>query len=174
MQVVFIHGPAASGKYTIARRLAALTGLPLFHNHLAVDAARALFDFGTPGFNAMRATIWQSAFAEAARAQRSFIFTFHPEASVAPSLIAELVALVESAGGVVRFVALRCATETVLARLGDASRTQFGKLSDPALYRAIDAQGGFDFPPLPDALVEIDTDASDPDAAARRIAAALA
>jgi len=57
MKVIFIHGPAASGKHTIGSRLAALTGLPLFHNHLAVDAAKSLFEFGSPGFNVMRATI---------------------------------------------------------------------------------------------------------------------
>lgn len=174
MQVVFIHGPAASGKFTIGRRLADLTGLPLFHNHLAVDAAKALFEFGTPGFNALRAGIWRSAFAEAARARRSFIFTFHPEASVAPPLIDELVALVQAAGGAVHFVALHCAAETVLERLGEASRARFGKLTDPALYRAIDAQGGFAFPALPRALIDIDTDQVDPDEAAARIAAALA
>ncbi len=173
MFVVFIHGPAASGKYTIGRVLSDLTGIPLFHNHLAVDAAKALFEFGTPGFNALRATIWRSAFTEAARAQRSFIFTFHPEASVAPALIGELVAPVEGAGGAVHFVALHCATETVLGRLGESSRTRFGKLTDPALYRTIDAQGGFDFPALPSPLIEIDTGLVAPQEAAARIAAAL-
>jgi len=173
MFVVFIHGPAASGKYTIGRRLSDLSGLPLFHNHLAVDAANALFDFGTPAFNALRASIWRCAFTEAAQAQRSFIFTFHPEASVAPSLIADLVALVESAGGTVHFIALHCAPAIVLERLGQASRKGLGKLTDPELYRTIDAQGGFDFPALPSPLVQIDTGLMGADAAAAKIAAAL-
>ena len=38
MKLVFIWGPAASGKLTIARVLAAQTGITLFHNHLVVDA----------------------------------------------------------------------------------------------------------------------------------------
>jgi len=79
MEVIFIHGPAASGKHTIASQLSRLTGLPLFHNHLAVDAALSLFEFGTPGFKNMRSAIWRTAFQEAARANRSFIFTFHPK-----------------------------------------------------------------------------------------------
>src|SRR6185295_11727412 len=101
MQVIFIYGPAASGKHTIGSQLSRLTGLPLFHNHLAVDVALSLFDFGTQGFKNVRSAVWRAAFQEAARAGRSFIFTFHPEASVEPALISELVELIESAGGIV-------------------------------------------------------------------------
>ena len=36
-RVVWIYGPPASGKLTIARELSTLTQLPVFHNHLAVD-----------------------------------------------------------------------------------------------------------------------------------------
>ena len=67
VQVVFIHGPAASGKHTIGLQLSRLTGLPLFHNHLAVDAALSLFRFGTQGFKNVRSAVWRTAFQEAAR-----------------------------------------------------------------------------------------------------------
>jgi hypothetical protein len=173
VQVVFIHGPAASGKHTIGALLGASTGLPLFHNHLAVDAAKVLFEFGTPGFNKLRATVWLTAFAEAAKAGRSFIFTFHPEASVEPALIDEMVRSVEAAGGSVRFVELRCSSESILQRLGNASRRQFGKLTDAALYASIEGEGGFEFPPLPAASVVVDTDRLSPEQAAASIATAL-
>jgi len=35
--LLVLYGPAASGKYTIAKELAAITGWSLFHNHLTVD-----------------------------------------------------------------------------------------------------------------------------------------
>jgi cytidylate kinase len=38
MKLLFLYGPAASGKLTIARELTTLTGFALFHNHLVVDA----------------------------------------------------------------------------------------------------------------------------------------
>lgn len=38
MKLLFIYGPPASGKLTVAREPAALTGYRLFHNHLVVDA----------------------------------------------------------------------------------------------------------------------------------------
>lgn len=173
MHVVFLHGPAASGKHTIGRLLSALTGLPLFHNHLAVDAAKALFDFGTAPFNRLRAVVWTNAFEEAAAAGRSFIFTFHPEASVEPALIERMVRSVELSGGRVFFVELRCLRATILERLGNPSRARFGKLTDPDFYQALEQQGAFEFPPLPPPLVTIDTEELGPEAAAERIAAAI-
>lgn len=174
MHVIFIHGAPASGKHTIGVRLAAMTGIPLFHNHLAVDTAKSLFAFGTPGFNRMRATIWRSAFAEAAAAGQSFIFTFNPEATVDSALIDELRGIVHGAGGQVHFVQLICSRETVLRRLGNESRKRFEKLVDPELYRSVEAQGAFDFPPLPAPLLVVDTDALDEQAAAGAIAEAIA
>ncbi len=173
MYVVFIHGPAAVGKYTIGVRLSEEMGLPLFHNHLAVDAAQALFAFGSPAFKKMRATIWLTAFAEAAATGQSFIFTFHPEASVEPKLIQDLKDVVSAAGGQVFFVALHCSPKTILVRLQNPNRSKFGKLTDPALYRSIEQGGGFEFPALPPALVAIDTDTTSPTDAALTIAHAI-
>ncbi|WP_394538497.1 hypothetical protein PRJ39_22800 [Lysobacter enzymogenes] len=173
MRVVFIHGPVASGKHTIGALVAQALELPLFHNHLAVDAALALFEFGSPGFLRLRATIWRAAFAEAAAAGRSFVFTFHPEASVDPALVETLAATVRAHGGEVVFVELRCAPEVVVARLGQLSRHRFGKLTDPDLYRSIERAGGFAFAPLPAPLLCVDTDAQPPERSAQRIVAAL-
>jgi hypothetical protein len=174
MHVIFIYGPAAAGKHTIGSELSRLTGLPLFHNHLAVDAALSLFEFGTPGFKNVRSTIWRTAFQEAARSSRSFIFTFQPEASVEPGLIMELIASIESTGGTVVFVELLCPQEVILGRLGNASRASFRKLTDPNLYRALEEQGAFAFPPMPTPLLRIDTNELAPEMAAKKIAMAVA
>lgn len=173
MHVIFLHGPPAAGKYTVGLRLSERAKLPLFHNHLAVDAALSLFAFGTPEFSRLRAAIWRAAFEEAAKAQRSFIFTFNPESTVAPGLIAELCAVVQSHGGKIHFVQLTCSRETILARLANASRAQFGKLTDPELFQEIEARGAFDFPALPQATVIVDTDRHDAETAARMIMEAV-
>jgi hypothetical protein len=171
--VVFIHGPVASGKHTIGRLLAERTGLPLVHNHLAVDQALARFPFGSPGFVDLRAKLWRAAFEEAAAARRSFIFTFNPEATVDPRLIEELRAIVERAGGRVRYVELTCTREMILARIGNKSRSAFGKMTDPGVYEDIERQGGFEFPPLPEPLLRIDTGQVTAEQAAAKIADAL-
>src|SRR3546814_10377334 len=94
VRLVFIHGAAASGKLTVARELAALTGLPLFHNHLVVDALIAEFPFGSPGFVFLRETMWKHVIRAAADEGRSLIFTFHPEAKVAPDFPGRVVTMV--------------------------------------------------------------------------------
>ena len=50
MKLLFLHGAPAVGKLTVARDLAALTGLRLFHNHLTVDLVSSLFAFGSEPF----------------------------------------------------------------------------------------------------------------------------
>ncbi|MFK3650898.1 hypothetical protein ACI2IY_21000 [Lysobacter enzymogenes] len=173
MQVVFLHGPAASGKHTIGTLVARDLGIALFHNHLAVDAALALFEFGSPGFRRLRAAIWSAAFAEAAAAGRSFVFTFHPEASVDPALIDALAASVRAHGGEVVFVELLCSPAAIVERLDQPSRRAFGKLTDAALYRSIEQAGGFEFPPLPAPLLRVDTGTHAPEQSAALILAAL-
>lgn len=174
MYVAFIHGAPASGKYTVGLKLSELTGVPLFHNHLAVDTAKSLFAFGTRAFNRMRATIWLAASAEAAAAKTSFIFTFNPEATVDPSLIEDLCQAVKNEGGKIYFIALECSDETVAQRIGNENRAAFGKLTDPALYRELVMHGAFEFPPLPDALVTVNTEELSPELVAKRIAQAIA
>jgi hypothetical protein len=173
MVVVFLHGPAASGKHTVGSQLGALTGLPLFHNHLTVDLVRSLFEFGSDSFARLRAIIWLESFAEAAEQGRSFIFTFTPEATVDSALIGQMVDVVDAAGGKVLFVELTCPRELQLQRLGAESRRRFGKLTSAVLYAQIEQQGGFEFAPLPPPLLQIDTGEHSAEEAAALIAAAL-
>lgn len=174
MQMIFIHGPAASGKLTIAKALQRLNGFRLFHNHLAVDAALALFEFGTPPFVRLREAIWLSAFAEAAGAGQSLIFTFHPEASVRPGFIDAAVEAIESRGGQVHFVALECPEEEIERRIANADRANFRKLTSLADYRGLRTSGTFEFPTMPDSVIKIRTDVMTSDEAARAIHEQLA
>lgn len=174
MQVAFIHGPPACGKHTIGRAVADRLGWPLFHNHLAVDLALALFEFGSPGFRRLREATWLEAFAAAAAERRSFVFTFHPEATVDPAFIGRACGLVTAAGGSVRFVELTCADEQIERRLGEPGRARFGKLRSVEFYRQLRDSGAFAFPPLPTPLLSVATDRMDAEQAAALIATRLA
>ncbi len=173
MRCVFIHGPVASGKLTVANALHALTGLHVFHNHLAVDAALALFDFGSPEFVRLREVIWLSAFKEAAAAGRSFIFTFNPEASVPHQFMAAEAEAIEGAGGTIVYVALTCSESVIESRISEASRASFGKLTSLKQYRHLRDSGAFSFAPLPGPHLTINTDSVSPEDAARQIHALL-
>lgn len=173
MKVIFIHGPAAAGKYTVGSKLADMTGLPLFHNHLTVDLVLSLFEFGTPGFVELREALWLDAFRVAAKASRSFIFTFHPEATVTPGFVAQAQRVVRAGAGDLVFVELRCAPAIIRERLGSADRAAFKKLTDVSLYNQLEAGGSFQYPKLPDPSVIIDTAAMNPETAAAAIKTAL-
>lgn len=169
MYVIFIYGPAASGKYTIGSIASERMTIPLYHNHLAVDLASSFFDFGTSGFVQLREEIWLASFAAAAQADQSFIFTFCPEATVDPTLIDRLEQTIQDAGGRIYFIELCCSESETLNRLDSTSRAQFGKLQDKALYQQIKNDGGFDFPALGKREITIDTEATTPEDAAQAI-----
>jgi hypothetical protein len=172
MQLVFLHGPAASGKLTTARELERITGYPVFHNHLVVDALTTVFPFGTAPFIRLRERWWLDVFSEAAAAGRSLIFTFAPEPTVQPGFPARVRRAVEGAGGRTRFVRLAVSEAEQEARIGSADRAEFHKLTDVALLRRLRLTGGQAEEPPVD--LEIDTDASGPRESAERIAAAFA
>ncbi len=146
MEVLFIYGPAAAGKYTVGLLVSEALAMPLFHNHLVVDAVKSLFDFGTTGFKQLRADMWLDAFAAAAGQQQSFVFTFNPENSVDIDLIKTMTSKITDVDGSVYYIELQCSECQLISRMGADSRHQFGKLTDPHLYQQLKADGCFDFP----------------------------
>jgi hypothetical protein len=172
MNLVFLHGPPAVGKLTVARALAARTGLKLFHNHLVLDAVTAVFDFRSPGFIELREKVWLDVFGAAAREGVSLIFTFVPETTLAADFPWRVIERVEGHGGRVRFVALTCPLDVQDGRIADAGRAEFAKLRDVALMRELREQGWLDYP-MPPPELTIDTSVTPPDKAAQTIAEVL-
>jgi len=170
--VVFIYGPVASGKLTIAKELSRLTGLRLFHNHLTVDLLLALFPFGHPSFVRLREKIWSDSVREAVSAGISSVFTFAPERTVTPSFPNVFAEAVRFAGGQIAFVEIRCPEAEIERRLNSASRSEHGKLVSIHRYRELRAQGAFDYPPIHADLL-VDSFSNRPLEAARKIADAL-
>src|SRR4051812_23397821 len=129
MHLVFLHGPAASGKLTVARELSGLTGLVVFHNHLVVDVLLEVFEFGSPEFVRLREGFSLSTFEEAAGAGRSLVFTFTPEATVDPAFPDRAVSTVEAHAGLVHFVALQVSASEQERRIDNEDRRRFNKLA---------------------------------------------
>ncbi len=173
MKLVFIYGPAASGKLTVARALSALTGLSVFHNHLVVDAVAAVFPFGSPQFIRLREQMWMAMFEEAARAQRSLIFTFAPEPTVPEHFPERVRELIARNGGVTEFVRLKVARDIQEARLGDESRKAYGKLVSVDLLRELRPAFEACEARMPAAALTTDTASVSPADAALQIAEKL-
>ena len=171
MHLVFLHGPAAAGKYTVAKELAALTGFELYHNHLVVDEVLKTHAFGTPGFVADRDRLWREFFAQFPGPGRTnIIFTFNPENTVPQAFIDWLFA--EPARRGVKFTSVEItADETVIeSRIASKQRQQFKKLTDVVLYRQLRDSGVFTTPLIPRTDLRIDTDKVSPAGAAAQIA----
>lgn len=173
MQLIFIWGGAASGKLTVARELARLTSLPLFHNHLVVDALLERLEFGEPEFVRLREHMWMAAFETAAKQDRSLIFTFAPEPTVPEGFTDRVEALIEGVGGKVRYVRLVLSEAEQEKRIANASRGEFRKLVSRDQLRELrsgflDAEAA-----MPPANLVIDTEQDDPETSARRIASAF-
>lgn len=156
--MIFIHGPIAAGKLTVAQALAKLLPYKLFHNHLTVDLALSLFEFGSPPFVQLRETIWLEAFRQSAINDCSLIFTFSPEATVQHGFPTRAAKVVEDLGGAVHFVQLKCSDVELKRRIGNESRRAFKKLSSASEYCQLKAAGAFDFPPLPSLDLCLDTE----------------
>jgi hypothetical protein len=136
VHLIFVYGPPAAGKYTVSRRVAELTGLPLFHNHLVVDAVAAVFPFGSENFMRLREQFWMDMFEAVAAEGKSLIFTFQPENSVDPAFPAHVQKVVAGAGGQVTFVHLHLSREGQLERIANEDRAKFGKLRDIDILKA--------------------------------------
>lgn len=76
MRLVFIYGPPASGKLTVAKELAKLTGFRLFHNHISIKLVQSLFEFGSKPFWRLTDKYRREMIEEATKEGVDTIFTF--------------------------------------------------------------------------------------------------
>jgi hypothetical protein len=173
LRLVFLYGQPASGKLTIGRALAARTGLPLFHNHLVVDAVASVFPFGSDTFIRLRERFWLEVIEEAAREARSLIFTFAPEPSMAPDFPSRVRTLIAEQGGETLFVGLSIDPAEQERRLTLGDRAAFGKLRAPEMLRALRPEFDRCMVAMPFPAISFDSGATTPDEAAEKIAAAL-
>ena len=144
--LVYIYGPPASGKLTVAGRLSELTGMPLFHNHLTVNALRPVFAFGSPPFVEASWKMRLAVFEAAARAGISLIFTNNsawsgPDPRTRFEEAAEKARrIMESHGGRTVFVRLTASASALEERVANESRRAHDKLLDVVRLRELLAE----------------------------------
>jgi hypothetical protein len=174
MQLVFLYGAPASGKLTIGRLVAERTGIPLFHNHLVVDAVAAVFPFGSEEFVRLRESFWLQTITAAAQLNQSLIFTFAPEPTVAADFAARVSQLVMQAGGNVLYIALELTEQEQDARLVASDRAAFGKLRSLELLSDLRPSITACMAAMPEPALRIDTGSKSPAEAADEIVRAIA
>lgn len=134
MKLVFIYGPPATGKLTIAQELIKLTSFKLYHNHLAVDLVESLFDREKYKhlFFSLIAEVNLFMLTKAVKENiPGIIMTscyIHPDED---DFIKNLIDTVTKHGGEVNFVQVICDETELVKRVVESSRKKFGKLHDP-------------------------------------------
>jgi hypothetical protein len=176
--LLYIYGPPASGKLTVATALAELTGFSLFHNHLSVDAVSCVLPFGSKPFTEVLHRLRLDVFQTAARAGISLIFTNNsawsgPDARSRFAAFATAAErIVEAEGGRTVFVKLTAPLAVLAGRVAQESRRRLGKLVD--IGRLHELVADLDQSTLHQDDLEIDTSTVDAGGAALYIREALA
>ena len=171
-KLLFIHGPPACGKLTIAKELALILPYKLFHNHLLVDTLLSVFDFGSPNFVKHREKIWLDIIGDAILEGSDVIFTFNPEASVGVSFPQDVRNTVEKNGGNIVFIEISCSEIEIESRIESQTRKDYKKLSSLEFYLQLRSSGAFEFPTIASDIV-IDSASMDPIEAAHCIASKI-
>jgi hypothetical protein len=170
MNLVVLYGAPAVGKLTVAKELARLTGLKVLHNHLTIDVARAIFEFGSPPFTRLLSKLRLAVVEEAAAENIDLVATisYHHSASTQAHAMASFAA-VQAFGARLCFVRLICSREELERRVTAADRLQMGKLASVEALRQFMQDKDFDSGyPAPDTLRIDNTDVL-PEEVARRI-----
>lgn len=129
MKLLYLHGPPASGKLTIAK--AVLKQIPgrLFDNHAAIDLARTVFDFGSEGFWSLVARIRLEVIREAAKhGVPTIVMTScysHPQDY---ETFLEIESAVQDKGGALLPVFLDCDQSELSARVANQDRVDRQKI----------------------------------------------
>jgi hypothetical protein len=134
---IIIYGPPGAGKLTLARALVERYGLRLLDNHLSVDPALRLFDFGTAEFADLVERIRVALLQAAARARLDVVSTFVYAHRIDDDHLARLIAASADGGARVTLVQLAPSTEALQARIQAASRVGTTKITDPDLLQRL-------------------------------------
>lgn len=157
VDLILLHGPPASGKLTIANELNALIGARVFHNHLTLDVAKALLNFGAPGFwdlvHDLRLVSLRSYFKHGTD---TAITTWCYEEPEDKELFLKMKSIASSAKGRILPVFLNCDSACLEDRVGNTHRREMDKLSDVNRLREIMSIKNYQA--IPDELcIEIDS-----------------
>jgi hypothetical protein len=118
-RLVILFGPPAVGKMAVGRELGRLTGMRLFHNHMALEPVLQLFPYGSAPFERIVRQFRNAVLEEAARAEGpGLIYTCMWDLDDAETThyIGSAVKLFEAHGATAHFVELSASLDVRLLR----------------------------------------------------------
>jgi shikimate kinase len=170
MRLVFIYGPPASGKLTVATELAKLTGFKLFHNHVSIQFVQSIFEFGTKTFWRLINKYRLEMIEEAAKEGIDAIFTFVYSTGEDDKFVKRVIQKVRSNGGQVCLVCLYCDRKELARRVKSSQRRSMGKVGTVKLLSDLFRRYNLDLEIPFQKSLSIDTTNQTPRSAAKSIA----
>jgi shikimate kinase len=138
MKTIVLYGAPATGKLTVAKELAKITGFELLHNHLINDLVHIAADFGTPEFwkiaHKYRLEIMEQA---ALSKRKGIILTFVYAKKTDDVYLKKIIKQAKKHSGEIFFVHLICEHKELFRRLKNPSRKSFRKLKDAKKLKEI-------------------------------------
>lgn len=124
MRLIFLYGPPAVGKLTIAKELAQLLDIPLVDNHSIVNPIARVFGWGHPEQQRLAHEFRVEFFGTAAREGKSIITTCGGGGQYYDYFIKAVLESVRKNGGDVIFIHLTAPKEALLERVTHQSRVE--------------------------------------------------
>lgn len=172
MKLLFLYGPPASGKLTIAEKLSDITNIPLFHNHLTRDMVNDIYGENLLKHYELVDQIRLDVLGYCASQGTDLIFTYVYGGKFDDDNIRKFTKAIENHGGEVVFIELTADRDDLIERVSSESRKRFKKLTDPEVMAKITENMSNYSIPFVDP-VRIDTSKMSPDESAKFIAKEL-
>ncbi|MBU2101707.1 AAA family ATPase [Patescibacteria group bacterium] len=130
MKLIVLYGAPASGKLTLAKKVAEVTGYRLFHNHLTVDLLKELLEFGTPEFYELNHQLKLDLLEATAKQGRvsGVICTFAYDKKTDNPFIDKLKEISKRQDIDLQFIQIYCDREELLKRVTEDSRKEYKKI----------------------------------------------
>lgn len=153
MNLLFLYGPPAAGKLTVATALAAKTGYTVLDNHKALDYLPEVFPRENPAYSAIRSklgrTIRLEIFAAAAQADINLITTFAPISPGMHDFVRSVRQSIEHNGGTFCAIQLLPRIEVMQQRVLEESR-KIRKIDTVERWHEVTDDNPGAFQPFPD------------------------
>tara|TARA_Y100000310_G_C20600006_1_gene772513 strand:+ start:929 stop:1459 length:531 start_codon:yes stop_codon:yes gene_type:complete len=138
MKFIFIYGPPAVGKLTIAKELSKLTNYKIVHGHLVNDLIASIFSHGTKQFlkynHKTRLMLFDLACKEKVN---GLIFTFGYHNDNDPQRAKDIERVIKKNKGKIYFVKLTADKKILEERTITSDRKKFGKIKTKKLIREV-------------------------------------
>lgn len=138
MKLIFIYGPPAVGKLTVAKELSKLTNYRILHGHLVNDLISSIFGHGTKQFlkynHKTRLMLFEGACKEKVE---GLIFTFGFHNDNDPKRAKEIESVIKKNKGQVYYVKLTADKKILEERTITSDRKKYGKINTKKLIKEV-------------------------------------